>query len=98
PTVAPAGTPGGPLPNASPGFDIRRFVVTPAADAPLTEPYFLVRPRTGGLYDWSAAPDSLRGEPSDPPLLTARVTLDVAGTPVTVRREVSWRFADQANG
>ncbi len=95
--VAP-GTPGGPLPTGASGMEVRRFAVTAAADAPLTEPYFLARPRIGGLYDWSAAPDTLRGEPFDPPLLTARVTMAVAGTPVSVRREVTWRFADQASG
>jgi hypothetical protein len=80
------------------GVQTRRFIVTPPADAALSEPYFLVRPLEGDLYDWSAAPDSLRAEPLDPPLLTARVTLDVAGTPVTLRREVSWRYNDQASG
>src|SRR5207344_297243 len=55
-------------------------------------------PRVGAQYDWSSTPDSLRGEPFDPPLLTARVTLDLGGTRVTIRREVTWRFADQARG
>src|SRR4029077_12526016 len=41
---------------------------------------------------------SLKGEALDPPLLVARVQLDVAGVPVTLRREVSWRFVDQASG
>ena len=97
-TNAPPGTPGGPGPVAAPGFEMRRFRVTAAADAQLTEPYFMARPLVGALYDWSGTPDSLRGEPFDPPLLSARVTLDVAGMPMTIRREVSWRFSDQANG
>ncbi len=93
----PLGTPGSSA-GVGPGMDLRRFTVTPSADAALSEPYFLVRPRIGALYDWSAAPDSLRGEAFDPPLLMARVSLDLDGTPVTVRREVSWRFGDQAVG
>lgn len=86
------------VPNTPAGLEIRRFGVTPSADAPITEQYFLERPRVGAMYDWSTTPDSLRGEPLDPPLLTARVTLDVGGTAITLRREVSWRFADQARG
>ncbi len=95
--VAP-GTPGG---NALPrgtGVDTRRFVISAPQGAPLSEPYFLLRPRLGATYDWSLAPDSLKGEPLDPPLLMAELTLDVAGTPVSVRREVSYRYGDQANG
>ena len=79
-------------------YEIRRFALTPPADAPLSEPYFLTRPRVGALYDWNGVPDSLKGEPFDPPLLTARVELEVAGSTITVRREVSWRYADQARG
>ena len=87
-------------PTQAPGasFDPRRFQVTVAADAVPDEPYFVVRPRIGARYDWSGTPDSLRGEAFDPPLLTARVTLDIDGVAVTVRREVSWRFQDQAQG
>lgn len=84
--------------DASARYEVRRLALTPPPDAPLTEPYFLQRPRRGAQYDWSAAPDSLRGEALDPPLLMARVTLDIGGTRVTLRREVSWRYADQARG
>ncbi|MFI5280325.1 MAG: PIG-L family deacetylase, partial [Gemmatimonadales bacterium] len=80
------------------GVESHRFIVTAPMDAPASEPYFLERPRISALYDWSTAPDSLKGEPLDPPLLTARVRLDVGGVPVTLRREVSWRFIDQATG
>jgi len=75
-----------------------RYAVTPPADASLSDPYFLVRPRIGELYDWSLTPDSLRDEPLEAPLLTARITLEVAGVSVTLRREVSWRYNDQATG
>jgi len=80
------------------GVDTHRFRVTVAPDAPLTEPYFLVRPKVGDLYDWSTAPDSLKGEALDPPLVTARVRFDLAGTEVEVTREVSSRTVDQASG
>ena len=41
----------------------------------------------GGLYDWSAALPSERGEPFQPPPLLARATVTIAGVPVTLRRE-----------
>jgi len=101
PGRAPAGPAGGGAISAAtdaPGYVVRRYALTPPVDAPITEPYFLQRPRIGAQYDWSTAPDSLRGEAFDPPPLTARVTLDIGGTTVTLRREVSWRYADQARG
>ncbi len=84
--------------QATSGVETRRFRVTAPADADLTTPYFLARPLVGALYDWSAAPDGLRGEALDPPLLTARIALEIAGIPVTLRREVSHRYGDQAVG
>ncbi|MDP3772830.1 MAG: PIG-L family deacetylase, partial [Gemmatimonadales bacterium] len=84
--------------TATSGVETRRFTVTAPASADPSTPYFLARPRVGALYDWSAAPDSLRGEPFDPPLLMVRVTLDVNGTPITLRREISQRYNDQARG
>ena len=102
-TPRPQATPSDPDPIragflATSGVETRRFGVTPPPDAEPSAPYFLQRPRIGALYDWSAAPDSLWGEPLEAPLLTARVTLDVAGTRVTLRREVSQRYGDQARG
>jgi LmbE family N-acetylglucosaminyl deacetylase len=75
-----------------------RFVVRVPEDTPLSEPYFLRRPLAGALYDWTGAPDSLLGEPFDPPLLTAQIELEVAGAVVRVEREVSYRYGDQAVG
>ncbi len=84
----------------SSGIEVRRFGVTAPATAEPSTPYFLERPRLpgGARYDWSGAPDSLRGEPFDPPLLAARLVVDVNGVPVTLRREVSQRYNDQARG
>ncbi len=80
------------------GVDERRLAVTVSADAPLSQPYFLARPRIGDLYDWSAAPDSLKGEPMQPPAVYARFDGTIAGVPVTLRREVSYRYDDEALG
>lgn len=76
----------------------RRFAVTVPRDAPPTAPYFLRRPRAGGLYDWSEASAAVRGEPFDPPLLTAEVELSVLDAPVHLGREVTYRYNDQAYG
>jgi len=78
----------------------RRFVLTVAKDAERTQPYFLRRPLTnrGGLYDWSTAPADVRGLPFEPPPVTARVRLVIGGEPITLTREVVYRYRDQAIG
>jgi LmbE family N-acetylglucosaminyl deacetylase len=80
------------------GVDARRFAITVAADAQLTEPYFLDRPLTGGLYDWSGVPDDLRGEPFQPPPVFARLLTTIGGVPVTLRREAVYRYDDEVRG
>ncbi len=78
----------------------QRFVVAVAREAERTQPYFLRRPLTngGGLYDWTGVPPEVRGLPFDPPPMDARVRLTIAGEPVTLTREVVYRYRDQAIG
>ncbi|HEY7194866.1 MAG TPA: PIG-L family deacetylase [Gemmatimonadales bacterium] len=87
---------------AAGALQTRRFALTVAKDAERTQPYFLRRPLTnrGGLYDWSAAPADVRGLPFEPPPVTARVRLVLGGggEPVTLTREVVYRYRDQAIG
>lgn len=72
---------------------------TVPAAAPATVPYFLERPMLGGgLYDWSAAPPAVRGEPFGPPPLVARFSFVADGVPVTLEREVVHRHRDQVLG
>ncbi|OLC85724.1 MAG: hypothetical protein AUI86_11500 [Gemmatimonadetes bacterium 13_1_40CM_3_66_12] len=88
-------------PAVAPGaLAARRYVLTVAANPERTQPYFLRRPLTnrGGLYDWSAAPPDVRGLPFEPPPVTARVRLTIGGEPVTLTREVVYRYRDQAIG
>ncbi|HLQ58567.1 MAG TPA: hypothetical protein VK113_03550, partial [Gemmatimonadales bacterium] len=88
-------------PTVAPGTLLtRRFVLTVGKDAERTQPYFLRRPLTnrGGLYDWSSAPPDVRGLPFEPPPVSARVRLVIAGEPVTLTREVVYRYRDQALG
>ena len=89
------------LPSVAPGAVVsRRFVLTVARDAERTQPYFLRRPLTnrGGLYDWSMVPAAVRGLPFEPPPVTATVRLLIGGEPVTLTREVVYRYRDQAIG
>jgi LmbE family N-acetylglucosaminyl deacetylase len=76
----------------------RHFTVTVPAEAPPSQPYFLERPRIGAMYDWSAAPPSVRGRPFGPPLLTASAYLTLQGAHPTLSREVTYRYQDQARG
>lgn len=88
----------GPFSAGARGVLARTFTVTAPADAPLSEPYFLVRPILGELYDWSGVPDRVKGEPFGAPLLFARIGTTIAGVPVTLRREVVWRYDDEVLG
>ncbi len=96
-TAAPAAG-GAPAPVPPGGLATRRFAVSVPPRAALTEPYFLARRRRGALYDWSSAPEDLRGEPNDRPPVSARFTVAVGAVSVTLEREVAQRYADQASG
>ena len=98
PRVVTAAVGRGPFFASARGIATRAFTVDVPADAPLSEPYFLAKPLQGALYDWSGVPDSLKGEPFQPPPLFARITTTIAGVPVTLRREVVYRRDDEALG
>ena len=77
----------------------RRFALTVAPDAPRTQPYFRRRPLVrNGYYDWTGVPAEWRGLPFEPPPVIARLRLTVAGAPLTLEREVVYRYRDQAVG
>jgi len=76
----------------------RHFAVIVAPDAPRAQPYFLRRPMIGAMYDWTGVPPDVRGLPSEPPPVTVRAQLTIAGVPVTLTREVVYRYRDQGNG
>ena len=88
----------GPFSASARSVATRMFTVTVPADAPLTRPYFQERPLQGALYDWSGVPDSLKGEPLQPPPLYVRLETTIAGVRVALRREVVWRRDDEAVG
>ena len=63
-----------------------------------TVPYFLAHPLRGYLYDWSGVPAPVRDEPFAPPPLAAVARLTIAGAPVRLAREVTFRIRDEASG
>jgi LmbE family N-acetylglucosaminyl deacetylase len=69
-----------------------RYRVVAPVDALPTQPYFLSLPRRGDSYEWpEGAP---KGMPFDPPLLSGRVTLEIAGVTLTIVRPLMYRHAD----
>ena len=85
------------LPVEAGSIVTRRFRVHIPADAAVTEPYFLRRPRQGDLYDWPAG-DSAASEPfdADPVRVSARLT--VAGAALAMEREATFREVDLRQG
>ncbi|HEX4562223.1 MAG TPA: NEW3 domain-containing protein, partial [Gemmatimonadales bacterium] len=76
----------------------RHFAVHVPAAAPRSQPYFLERPLNRALYDWAGVAADIRGLPFGPPPVSLRVHLVIDGAPVTLTRQVVYRFRDQARG
>ena len=76
----------------------RRFAVTVATDAARSQAYFLRRPLAGALYDWTGVPAAWRGLPFEPPPVQMTVRLTIAGQPLSLSREVVYRYRDQRIG
>ena len=94
-TVPSAGT-GRPVPAGK--LEEWKFEVRVPPGAPRTIPYFLRKPLRGELYDWSGAPEAVLGEPFQPPPLIAIAVVRVAGVPVRLSREVTFRIRDEVVG
>ena len=73
-----------------------RYQLTVPTTAPLTEPYFLRLPRKGDSYQWPD--DAPKGLPFGPPLVTASVSMEIGGVPITITRAVEFRYADRVRG
>ncbi len=83
--------------SLAPGAVHRSTVtLTPDSAATATTPYFLRRPRRGGLYDWTGAAAAELGEPFGSSVPIAR--FGRLGPGGEVSREVSYRVNDQALG
>ncbi len=73
-------------------------VLTAPPDAQLSQPYFLRRDRRGALYEWDGVDPTDRGEPFQPAPLFVTVSASVAGETAVLRRDVTYRYNDQAIG
>lgn len=63
------------------------------------QPYFLRKGLTDGLYDWSEVESpGVRGLPFEPSPFTTHVQLEVGGERITIEREATYRYTDQAVG
>jgi len=89
---------GGAFPVAAGTVEERSTQVVLPTAAGATLPYFLRRPHTVDLYDWTAADPEVRGEPFGPPPLEVEFRLSIASAAVAVRREVVHAFGDQSVG
>jgi LmbE family N-acetylglucosaminyl deacetylase len=64
------------------------------ADMPITQPYFLRTPLQGAIYSWPTDSRELWGQPFEPPPFVAEFVSEGR----SIRREVQYRFVDQALG
>lgn len=72
------------------------YTVKLPANTPPSEPYWLSQPRSGDLFAWPNTAD--RGSPFSPDLITAKVTVAVAGKNIELMRPVEYRYADLTRG
>jgi LmbE family N-acetylglucosaminyl deacetylase len=66
------------------------------ASQPYTQPYWLVKPPSDGVY--TVDDQRLVGLPESPPAVQVRFSLVVAGTSIQLLRPVHYRYADRALG
>ncbi|MBI4513992.1 MAG: PIG-L family deacetylase [Gemmatimonadetes bacterium] len=83
-----------------PGALVERTVrLGGASGGVASQPYFLRQPLTNGLYDWSDVPSpGVRGLPFESSPFTTHIELEVHGERVTIEREATYRYTDQAVG
>jgi LmbE family N-acetylglucosaminyl deacetylase len=66
------------------------------ANAPPTQPYFLVEPRSEYLFQVSDM--ELLGAPQGPAPVVANLKYSINGTEISLRREVTHRYVDRSTG
>ncbi|MDH3456834.1 MAG: PIG-L family deacetylase, partial [Gemmatimonadota bacterium] len=79
-------------------LEVELAVEVPAGAHP-SQPYHLMRPLQGGMYDWTDTEPAVRGELFEPPLITGTALVQVdRGLPIGLSREATYRYTDQAVG
>lgn len=92
------GTAGEPV-DVAPRTVLRgRASLTPAPNASVTTPYFLVEPRDGSMYRWPRSAMRQWGTPFGAPALVAELRAGVLGGEIAASSEVAFSFNDQAAG
>ncbi len=74
----------------------RSFTVAVPKSEKLSQPYWLEDPREGALYQPQAKSDQTL--PFQPPLVSAVITMEIAGTEISFSQPVQYRFADPIRG
>ena len=72
------------------------FTVKVSSNEQTKQPYFLENPRNGYLYDWKT--DKNQTLPFQPPLVSAKITVEIEGTEITFNQPLEYRFADDIRG
>src|SRR5262245_38705862 len=75
---------------------VSRFRAVVPDNAPSTQPYWLVQPRTKDQFDWDRSMP--RGAPFAPPIVHTKVELNLSGERVVINQPVEYRFADKTFG
>jgi LmbE family N-acetylglucosaminyl deacetylase len=65
-------------------------------EQPLTQPYFLVEPRSDAMFQISDR--NLLGRPEGPPALSAVVKVKVDNTMIELARGITYRYVDRSTG
>src|SRR5690606_11968331 len=75
----------------------RTFRISVPDDAAVSEAYFLRTTRSGPVYSWSAAADSVRGLPFEPAPVSVDFSIG-AGARLHIAREAQFAAVDKAIG
>lgn len=84
-------------PRSENSFYSSFFDVSAPANATLTQPYWLEKPRQNFTFDWTAS-DAMKNMPFQSPLISANVTINIGSENVTVTKPVQYRYADDIRG
>ncbi len=73
------------------------YKLSAPANASLTQPYWLAKPRNNYNFDWSA-PEAEKNAPFQTPFANAIVKLEIGGEEVTVVNPVQYRYRTSSSG
>lgn len=72
------------------------YEVTVPENTPISQPYWLIQKHPVGYYK---IPDQLLvGRPENPPSLTVKFDLNIAGEPLTITRQIMYKHTDPVRG